>query len=112
MYKLIIRPLFFLLRPESAHYTAMFLLSWASRFSLSKKLLRHFYLLQSEQLEKKVMGLTFKNPVGLAAGFDKNALWIDALSNIGFGFIEIGTVTPEAQSGNSKPRLFLSLIHI
>ena len=106
MYKLIVRPLFFLLRPESAHYTAMFLLSWASRFSLSKKLLRHFYLLQSEQLEKKVMGLTFRNPVGLAAGFDKNALWIDALSNIGFGFIEIGTVTPEAQSGNSKPRLF------
>lgn len=106
MYKLFIRPLFFLLRPESAHYTAMFFLSWANKFYLSKRLLRHFYLFQSDQIEKKVMGMTFKNPIGLAAGFDKNALWIDALSNIGFGFIEIGTVTPKAQPGNPKPRLF------
>ncbi|MFM7987585.1 MAG: dihydroorotate dehydrogenase (quinone), partial [Candidatus Fonsibacter sp.] len=72
-----------------------------------KKLIRYFP--QQEEyklLEKEIFGLKFKNPVGLAAGFDKDARWIDELSVFGFGFIEIGTLTPLAQSGNPKPRLF------
>lgn len=69
-------------------------------------LLRKKYLRHDASLERKVFGLTFPNPVGLAAGFDKNAQLIDELSNFGFGFIEIGTVTPKPQEGNPKPRLF------
>ena len=62
--------------------------------------------MESTSLERNVFGLTFPNPVGLAAGFDKDARWIEALESLGFGFIEIGTITPKAQSGNDKPRLF------
>ncbi len=69
-------------------------------------MVRYFYLVKHPSLERKVFGLTFDNPVGLAAGFDKDASMIDGLSNFGFGFIEIGTVTPEPQPGNPKPRLF------
>jgi dihydroorotate dehydrogenase len=69
-------------------------------------ILRLFFEKKHKNLERKLFGLHFKNPVGLAAGFDKNALWIDELANLGFGFIEIGTVTPRPQIGNDQPRLF------
>ncbi len=67
---------------------------------------KRMYLINDKRLERNLFGLTFKNPVGLAAGFDKNALLFDELSHFGFGFIEIGTVTPLAQDGNPKKRLF------
>ena len=69
-------------------------------------LIRKMYAVEDARLEKKVFGLTFKNPVGLAAGFDKNAVLYNELANFGFGFIEIGTVTPKAQEGNPKKRIF------
>jgi len=69
-------------------------------------ILRLIYEKKDTRLERNIFGLHFKNPVGLAAGFDKNGVWTDQLSNLGFGFIEIGTVTPKPQGGNDKPRLF------
>src|SRR3982751_598534 len=71
-----------------------------------KFLLRSLFVYEHGSLEKHILGLKFKNPIGLAAGFDKNALLIDELACLGFGFIEIGTVTPKPQPGNDKPRLF------
>jgi len=95
------RPLLFSLNPETAHEVTLKLLKVASDSGLSK-------LLYPAIADKPVtvMGLSFKNPVGLAAGLDKNGDYIDALAAIGFGFIEIGTVTPRPQPGNPKPRLF------
>lgn len=69
-------------------------------------ILRSIFQTNDPRLERKLFGLTFKNPVGLGAGFDKNAKWIDELETFGFGFIEIGTLTPKPQAGNDKPRLF------
>ena len=71
-----------------------------------KSLIRSIFLVNDKKLERKVFGLTFRNPVGLAAGFDKNAKYIDVMEVLGFGYLEIGTVTPKAQSGNDLPRLF------
>lgn len=81
-------------------------LQLAYKIPLGPSLLRLIFSKQDKQLEKTLFGLNFDNPVGLAAGFDKNATWIDELSCLGFGFIEIGTVTPKPQLGNDKPRLF------
>ena len=67
---------------------------------------RSLFQINDKKLERNLFGLTFKNPVGLAAGFDKNAVLYNELANFGFGFIEIGTLTPKAQPGNDKPRLF------
>jgi dihydroorotate dehydrogenase len=106
MYKQIIKPLFFLLSPEKAHYFAMDLLQWAQRIPGVKRSMRRYFQVENERLRKNVFGLNFPNPVGLAAGFDKDARWIDALDALGFGFIEIGTLTPIGQEGNPKPRLF------
>lgn len=101
MYK-IIQKLLFLFNPEAAHHIATFFLKYPI-FSVFLKKLYHF---EDKSLEKELFGLTFKNPVGIAAGFDKNAEFINGLDDIGFGFVEIGTVTPLAQDGNPKPRLF------
>lgn len=106
MYKSLLKPLFFLSSPEKAHYSAMNLLGAVHRFPGGKGILRSLFRFESPNLERSVFGLTFKNPVGLAAGFDKDARWIDALDSLGFGFIEIGTVTPVGQPGNDQPRLF------
>jgi dihydroorotate dehydrogenase len=73
---------------------------------LMQSILRFIFEKRDTHLERNVFGLHFKNPIGLAAGFDKNGVWTDQLSNLGFGFIEIGTVTPKPQGGNDKPRLF------
>ena len=67
---------------------------------------QYFFRIDNNKLKRKVFGITFDNPVGLAAGFDKDAEIFDGLSSFGFGFVEIGTVTPLAQDGNPKPRLF------
>jgi dihydroorotate dehydrogenase len=97
----LLRPLLFALDAETAHEVTLKLLNAAYMSGLSK-------LVYPSVSDKpvNVMGLTFKNPVGLAAGLDKNGDYIDALAALGFGFIEIGTVTPRPQSGNPKPRLF------
>jgi len=105
MYK-IFRPLLFLIDPEKIHALVFGVLRFQSWFPGLKAVLRSFFQLEDPRLEKKILGLSFKNPIGLAAGFDKDAKLVDALSSLGFGFIEIGTLTPKAQPGNDKPRLF------
>jgi dihydroorotate dehydrogenase len=106
MYKTLLKPLFFLFTPEKAHYLAMDLLSLVCKIPGAKWLLSTLFRYERPSLEKEVFGIKFPNPVGLAAGFDKDARWIDSLDALGFGFIEIGTLTPKAQEGNPKPRLF------
>lgn len=97
----LLRPLLFSLDPETAHEVTLKLLNAAYASGLSKLLYPAI-----EDKPVNVMGLSFKNPVGLAAGLDKNGDYINALSALGFGFVEIGTVTPRPQPGNPKPRLF------
>ena len=105
MYR-IIRFFFFFFPPERAHYLAADLLHFSLKIPGLKKLLHHLFVVNNVNLETKVFDVAFKNPVGLAAGFDKNASFYNDFSHLGFGFIEIGTVTPIAQDGNPKPRLF------
>ena len=105
MYNLV-KKILFRQDPEDVHYKVMKWLSTAYNSGLGKTFLRSNYCLQHPSLEREVFGLKFKNPVGLAAGFDKDAKFIDELSCLGFGFIEIGTVTPKPQDGNERPRLF------
>lgn len=102
-YQRFIRPLLFSLDPERAHRFTIELLRCASNFDLALRALRFF---QPPAKSKTLFGLTFPNPVGLAAGLDKNGVAIPAWAAIGFGFIEIGTVTAKAQTGNPKPRIF------
>lgn len=106
MYAHLIRPLLFLFDPEKIHHVVFNLLRWSSRIPGIQTFLRSQFTFTHPSLERKILGLTFPNPVGLAAGFDKNAVAIDALACFGFGFIEIGTLTPRAQPGNDKPRMF------
>lgn len=105
MYKLLVRPFLFLLSAERAHYFTFSLVRFLSKIGFSE-LFRALYLVEDSRLEREVFGLKFKNPVGLAAGFDKDARLFNEFSNFGFGFVEIGTLTPKPQSGNPKPRLF------
>ena len=106
MYKKIIRPLLFLFDPESVHHFTFATLRLFFRIPFLSLLVKRHYTIQHNALEKEVIGLKFKNPVGLAAGFDKDARLFNELANFGFGFIEIGTVTPKPQQGNPKKRLF------
>ncbi len=106
MYKLLLRPLFFLFDPEKIHYFTFSLIKFISKIPGFNSIFRSLYVVNDKRLERNLFGLTFKNPVGLAAGFDKNAVLYNELANFGFGFIEIGTVTPKAQAGNPKKRLF------
>ena len=106
MYKYLLRPLLFCFQPEKVHYGVTGFLTFFCSIPGFPALLRSIYAYQHPNLERKLFGLTFKNPVGLAAGFDKDARWFNELANFGFGFIEIGTLTPKAQIGNPKPRLF------
>jgi len=106
MYKLLLRPLFFAFDPEKIHHFTFSLIKFTSKIPGMTFLFRSMYLVEDAKLERKLFGLTFKNPVGLAAGFDKNAVLYNELANFGFGFIEIGTVTPKGQIGNPKKRLF------
>ncbi|MFN5463392.1 MAG: dihydroorotate dehydrogenase (quinone), partial [Bacteroidota bacterium] len=106
MYKIFIKPLLFLLPPEEAHHFTFGLIKWAFNFPLLKSLVRPLFRLEDVRLEREVFGLKFSNPIGLAAGFDKDARLIDEMAMLGFGFIEIGTLTPKPQEGNPQPRLF------
>ena len=106
MYKLLVRPILFCFDPEKVHYFTFSLIRTVSKIPGFKSLFRSLYVIEDKKLERNLFGLTFKNPVGLAAGFDKNAVLYNELANFGFGFIEIGTVTPKGQEGNPKKRLF------
>ncbi len=106
IYKSLVFPTLKKFDPEKIHYFSTGALQFLYNLPFGKHLLKFLFDVKSTKLETTVFGLKFKNPVGLAAGFDKNAKWIDPLSCLGFGFIEIGTLTPKAQSGNDKPRLF------
>ena len=100
------KPLLFLLSPEKAHRVTVFLLDLAAAFPPSCWLLRKLFCHSGKEPQRRVMGLVFPNPVGLAAGFDKDGKHIEGLACLGFGFIEVGTVTPLPQEGNPRPRLF------
>lgn len=106
MYKLLIRPILFCFDPEKVHYFTFSLIQIFAKIPGFSLLFRALYEVKDSRLETEVFGLKFKNPVGLAAGFDKNAVLYKELSDFGFGFIEIGTITPKAQDGNPKKRLF------
>lgn len=105
MYKFF-KPLLFNLSPEAAHTWTMRLFRIALSLPFSRRIFRQLFFVDNPRLERRVMGLTFKNSVGLAAGFDKDGKYFEDLTALGFGFIEIGTVTPRPQDGNPKPRLF------
>lgn len=106
MYKFLLRPLLFRFDPEWIHYLTFRSLRKLNKFQAVSSLLGKQFQVNDPRLEREVFGLKFKNPVGLAAGFDKDAKLYKELSNLGFGFIEIGTVTPKPQAGNEKKRLF------
>ncbi|MDJ1484664.1 quinone-dependent dihydroorotate dehydrogenase [Cytophagaceae bacterium YF14B1] len=106
MYRYVLQPLFFLLDAEKAHHTVFNLVKFLFRIPLVPSIFRGLYHIAHPKLERELFGIRFPNPVGIAAGFDKNAELITELADLGFGFIEIGTVTPLAQPGNPKPRMF------
>ena len=106
MYKLLIRPILFWFDPEEVHYFSFSFIKFICKIPFVPNILKSIYEVKDSRLEREVFGLKFKNPVGLAAGFDKDAKCFKELSNFGFGFIEIGTLTPKPQDGNPKKRLF------
>ncbi|MFO7827604.1 MAG: quinone-dependent dihydroorotate dehydrogenase [Bacteroidales bacterium] len=106
MYKSFIRPLLFLLQPETVHHFIVFCLKIAFNIPGIGYLIRKCYTVRDNRLKRSFLGIEFDNPVGFAAGFDKNAEVYNQFSNFGFSFIEIGTVTPKPQPGNPKPRSF------
>jgi len=106
MYRFI-KPVFFQFDPENVHHFVTEKLKWFNdHFPFGESILRSSFDVNIKGLEREVFGIKFRNPVGLAAGFDKNGEYIDSLSSLGFGFIEVGTVTPLPQPGNDKPRMF------
>ncbi len=105
-YKHIIRPFFFRWDPEKVHHFVTHFIKISFYIPCVKALVARFSTVSNATLEKELFGLHFRNPVGLAAGFDKNGEFLDDLSAFGFGFIEVGAVTPKPQAGNPKPRLF------
>ena len=106
MYKLLLRPILFWFDPEEVHNFTFSVIKRLSLIPGVSSLFRMLYVVKDKRLETEVFGLKFPNPVGLAAGFDKNAKLFKEFANFGFGFIEIGTVTPVGQDGNPKKRLF------
>lgn len=106
MYKRILRPILFCFNAETAHNIISTCLSWLRCIPFAKWILRLIYTRKTPSLEREVFGIRFRNPVGLAGGLDKNGEHYNELADFGFGFIEIGSLTPEPQPGNPKPRLF------
>jgi dihydroorotate dehydrogenase len=106
MYKVFIKPIFFLFQPETIHHIVFKTIKFFCAIPGVSAIIKSVYVVNDKRLERKLFGLTFPNPVGLAAGFDKDAKLYDELGYYGFGFIEIGTLTPKAQPGNEKPRMF------
>ncbi len=105
-YKRILRPIFFLFDPEKIHHVVFSLIKFTQAIPGIGFITKRIFYVDDAKLKRTVFGIEFPNPVGLAAGFDKNALLYKELSNFGFGFIEIGTITPLGQEGNPKPRMF------
>jgi len=106
MYKPLIRPLLFQIDPEQIHDLTYPGIQTAFKIPFASQLSKKMFRVNDPSLEREVFGLKFPNPVGLAAGFDKDARLVDEFENFGFGFLEIGTLTPMPQPGNDKPRLF------
>lgn len=106
MYKAIIKPLFFLFPPEMAHQLTVSIFNVLLKIPYLDSIIQAIYRVEHPGLKRSFLGLSFSNPVGLAAGFDKNGKHLKAMSALGFGFLEVGTVTPLSQAGNPKPRLF------
>ncbi len=104
MYKHILKPILFRFNPETAHNMTFKALSCLRYVPFAKSIVRAIYHRDSPSLEKEVFGITFPNPVGLAGGLDKNGEYYNDLANFGFGFVEIGSLTPKPQDGNPKPR--------
>ncbi|MFM7682555.1 MAG: quinone-dependent dihydroorotate dehydrogenase, partial [Bacteroidota bacterium] len=102
----IIRKFLFLFDAEKVHYFSTNALGFILKLPFFKIIFKNIFCFEDPKLERNIFGLKFKNPVGLAAGFDKNATMFQDLEYLGFGFIEVGTVTPKPQEGNEKPRLF------
>lgn len=102
----LVKKILFQKDPEQIHYWVMARLKTAYSMAFSRNILKSLFTVSHPSLEKTLWGITFPNPVGLAAGFDKDAKYTDSLACLGFGFIEIGTVTPRPQPGNPQPRLF------
>lgn len=105
MYNLL-KPFLFLFQPEKAHHLTIVLARIGFGIPIIGWLLKKYYSVEHKSLERNLFGLHFKNPVGLAAGFDKDGKYFKLMAHLGFGFIEVGTVTPKPQAGNPQPRLF------
>lgn len=105
-YKWIIKPILFRFDPENAHNKISDLGRFLGRYSITKKTASMLWNYSSEALEQNILGINFKNPVGLSAGFDKNAELTEIIPSIGFGFMEVGSITGDVCAGNSKPRLW------
>src|SRR5687767_2101374 len=106
MYRWLLRPLLFRLSPETAHRLVMAGLSLVARSGWLLALLRRLFGGCDPRLQMRALGLEFASPVGVAAGLDKDAEAFPALGALGFGFVEVGTLTPKAQPGSARPRLF------
>ena len=106
LYKILVRSFLFLFKAEFSHNFVLRFLKIIFKLPGMSSFFSFFYCIEDPRLQRKLFGLTFKNPVGLAAGFDKNAQVFNEFSSLGFGFIEVGTVTPVSQPGNPKPRIF------
>lgn len=106
MYKQIIRPVFFKFNTEFAHHFVIDCIKFSFAIPFVQKITHQFFKIEDKRLERELFGLKFKNPVGIAAGFDKNASVYNEMSAFGFSHVEVGTVTPKGQDGNPKPRLF------
>ena len=105
-YNLVVKKILFLFKPEFVHNLTIMVVKYSFLFPGVKILVNYIYKVENPKLHRDFFGLSFKNPIGLAAGFDKNANIFNEFASFGFGFIEIGTVTPKPQEGQSKPRLF------
>lgn len=106
MYKSVIRRILFWFDPEVIHHFTFSTIKILMKIPGISQICRRIFMIKKPGLQRDLFGLKFKNPVGLAAGFDKNAVLFDELSNYGFGFVEVGTVTPKPQPGNPKKRIF------
>ena len=106
LYVRALKPLFFLRDPEKVHDRMIRTGAFLGRFSVGRAVTRSFFDYEDASLSQNILGITFKNPVGLAAGFDKNAELTDILPAVGFGFVEVGSITGEKCGGNAKPRLW------
>ena len=106
MYKLLIRPFFFLFNPESIHNISFSLIKFICNIPFLKEIIKSLFSFDNKKLEYNLFNLKFKNRIGLAAGFDKNAEILNEIELFGFGHVEVGTITPKPQSGNPSPRLF------